>query len=101
MAVILAIGSSGEYNLKEISSSWINEQINNRKKDGVPICVRVLIKTDYVNVALATVDCTCSKGGGRIPNHHEREIFELWNKLHLNNANFSAGNLIAFLKQVA
>jgi|WetSurMetagenome_2_1015567.scaffolds.fasta_scaffold625284_1 hypothetical protein len=101
MSVMLTIGSDGDRNLTEVSSSWINEQINRRKKDGIPLCVRVLIKTDCVNVALATIDCACSRGGGRIPNHHEREILELWSKLHLNDANFSAGNLIAFLKQVA
>jgi hypothetical protein len=101
MSVILAIGSSGNYNLKEVSSSWINGQINSRKKDGVPVCVKVLIKNDNINIALATNDCPCSSGGGRMPNHQEREILELWNKLHLNDANFSAGNLIGFLKQVA
>lgn len=101
MSVMLAIGSSGDYNLKDVGSSWINGQINSRKKDGVPVCVRVLIKTDSVNIALATTDCPCSQGSGRIPNSQERAILELWTKLHLNNANFSAGNLIAFLKQVA
>ena len=101
MSVILSIGNSGNYELKSVSSSWVNEQINNRKKDGAPVCVRVLIKSDNVNVALSTIDCPCSSGGGRLPNHQEREILELWGRLHLNDANFSSGNLVAFLKRVA
>lgn len=101
MSVILSIGNSGDYYLKDVGSSWIAGQIDSRKKDGVPVCVRIHIKTDNVNVALATTDCPCSGGSGRMPNRQEQKIFELWKKLHLNNTNFSAGNLIAFLKQVA
>lgn len=101
MSVILAIGSSGNYNLKDVGSSWINGQINSRKKDGVPVCVKVIIKNDNVDIVLATADCPCSRGGGREPNHQEQGIFDLWKKLHLDDTNFSAGNLIGFLKQVA
>lgn len=101
MSIHVIIGSS-EREINDIEPNWINEQINRRKNDGVPVCVKVYIKNESVNISLVTTDCPCGRNsGGRLPNHQEREIFELWNKLHLNDENFSSGNLIAFLKQVA
>ena len=101
MTIRVIIGSS-EREIEDIEPNWINEQVNRRKSDNVPVCVKVNIKNESTNITLASTDCPCSRsGGGRHPNHEEREIFELWNKLHLNDENFSSGNLIAFLKQVA
>lgn len=101
MSIRVIIGSS-ERKINDIEPNWVNEQVNGRKKDGVPICAKVHIQNETVNISLATSDCPCSGGGGgRKPNHQEQEIFDLWNKLHLNEKNFSSGNFIAFLKQVA
>ena len=100
MSIKVQIGTS-ERDITDIEPNWVNEQINRRKKDGVPICVRVTIKRGDLNIALATNDCPGSGGGGRPPNRQEKEIFDLWNKLHLNRETFSSGNLVAFLKQIA
>jgi hypothetical protein len=100
MTIKVQIGTS-ERDINDIEPNWVNEQINRRKKDGVPICVRVFIKHEDINIALATKDCPTSGGGGRPPNRHEKEIFSLWDKLHLNQESFSSGNLIAFLKQIS
>lgn len=100
MSIRVQIGTS-ERDINDIESNWVNEQINNRKKDGVPICVRVSIKQGDINIALATKDCPGGGGGGRPPNRQEKEIFDLWDKLHLNRESFSSGNLVAFLKQIS
>lgn len=100
MSIIVQIGTS-ERDINDIEPNWVNEQINRRKKDGVPICVRVAIKQEDINMVLATKDCPGDGGGGRPPNRREKEIFDLWDKLHLNLESFSGGNLIAFLKQIS
>lgn len=93
------IGDS-ERELNNVSERWINEQINRRKRDGLSICVRVLINTDQLNLSLATTGCSQSAVQGRAPNRFENEIFDLWEKKGLNNENFTGCNLIAFLKQL-
>src|SRR5690349_10830780 len=80
--------------------NWINEQINRRRRDGANVCARVQIDCPPVNMTLASVGCGAGVGGGRPPNTQEKEIFDLWNKLGLNDSDFSGGNLVAFLKQL-
>lgn len=94
------IGES-ERELSDATPQWINEQIDRRRKDGVSVCVRVLINTGSMNLALSTPTCGGGGGGGRPPNPEEQQFLSLWEKLHLNTLDFSSGNLVAFLKQVS
>lgn len=86
--------------LAEATESWINEQVNRRRRDEQNICVGVTINTSGINVSLATPGCGKSPGGGRPANGNELEIIDLWAKRGLSSSDFTAGNLIAFLKQL-
>lgn len=87
-------------NPRDIDESWINQQINRRKNDRRPVCVRVTIKDDSVNIILASADCTDTGGGDRPPNSKEQSIFDLWDMVAMKKKEFHGGNLIAFLKQL-
>ena len=81
------------------SESWVNQQINRRRDDGQNVSVRVIIRQDRLNMTLSTP--SCPKGsGGRPPNRDEEQIFKLWERRGLNKEQFTAENLIAFLKQI-
>ena len=95
----IRIGNS-EKELSEASESWITHQVRERQHDGQPVFVQVILKTDDVDMVLSTPQCGGGGGGGRGPNRKESEIFELWNQRHLNQNDWAAGNLIAFLKQL-
>lgn len=99
MAVRITIGSV-ERNLADADSSWINQQVNGLRRDNLPVCVRVSIQTQDVNIMLSTSDCPAGPGGSRQLRPSEASLFDLWAKLHLNESTFSAGNLIAFLHQI-
>ena len=88
-----------ERELANASESWINQQINRRRADGQSVCARVRIRNDRLNMTLSTPSCP-NGSGGRFPNRHEKEVFDLWQKRGLNKEGFTGGNLIAFLKQV-
>lgn len=79
---------------------WINQQINRRRADGLAVCVRVTIHEDGLDMVLSTPTCETSGGGGRPPRPQEKQVFDLWDKRGLNNASFTGGNLIAFLRQL-
>lgn len=96
--VKIKIGSE-ERNIEDINSSWINQQINRRRKDG-PVCVRVTINDDAINMVLSSGDCPRTGGGVRPARTQEKEIFVLWGKHRLNEANFPSGQLVAFIKQL-
>ena len=89
--------------LNEVTESWVNQQIRDRRNGGAPICVKVHIHTSSLNLVLSTPACAQlggGGGGGRAPTPHEREFFTLWERRGLNDPSFTGGNLVAFLKQV-
>lgn len=87
-----------EKDLQDAHESWINQEINQLRKAGQPVCVRVRIQTDSLNFTLATPGC--GGGGGRRPEPSEQKIFDLWKKHGLNEGNFPGGQLVAFIKQL-
>ncbi len=89
-----------ERNIDDASEEWINKQINRRRKDGVPVCVKVIFDTPDLKMGLSTPDCNNSGGGGRPPNSKESTVLDVWDKMHLGTAGFTGGNVVAFLKQI-
>lgn len=66
--ITIQVGSS-ERNLGEISEGWLSQQVNQRRKDGQPTCVRVTIRNNDVEMVLSTGACPKGGGGGgRAPN---------------------------------
>lgn len=84
----------------DAEEGWVTQQITRRRADGHQVCATVGIKTSYVNVGLSTPGCALG-GGGRRPTTDEARIIDLWAQRGLNDSNFSPGNLIAFLRQLA
>jgi hypothetical protein len=81
-------------------AEWLTREVDRRRQENVPTCVRLSIELDMVNVALATCDCAGGGGGGRAPNSKERDILELWERCGLSHAHFAAANLLEFLKRI-
>lgn len=89
-----------ERELANAAENWINQQINRRREDGQTVCVKVSIHEGDLNLVLSTPACAASGGGSRPPCPREKEVFDLWNHRGLNDADFTGGNLVAFLKQL-
>lgn len=87
--------------LEDADEAWITQQVNNRRREGLPVCVEVTINTGPINVRLTTPACGGGGGGGRPPRPDEATIIDLWNKRGLGTDNFSPGSVVAFLKQVS
>lgn len=85
--------------LGDADEQWISEQLRRRRADGASTCVQVSLKTSYIDILLSTPQCART-GGGRQATAQEMELFELWAKRGLNDHNFNAGNVMAFLNQV-
>lgn len=83
-----------------VDPSWVNQQIKGRKESGSTPCVRVTIKSDGVDLALASKACGAGGVGGRRATPREQEVLDLWKRHQLDQADFSGGNLVSFLKQV-
>jgi len=97
----IRIGHNGnERRLRDADVGWINQQISHRKQEGVPVCVRVTIHKDSVYIILSTPDCPKVARRPREARDQEKKIFGLWDKYGLNNQDFRAEQIIAFLKQV-
>lgn len=89
-----------ERELGNVSESWVNQQINRRREDGISVCVEVIIKEGEFDMRLATPTCVSRGGGSRVPRQSEEKVFTLWRKRGLNDTDFTGGNLNAFLKQL-
>lgn len=97
--ISVSIGSI-EYQLKDLSESWLDSEIMGRRRDGVPVVVRVTIRTGDINMVLSTPDNQPATRG-RQPTLRELPIFELWGKLKLDQTDFTTASLIAFLKRIS
>ena len=94
------IGSE-ERPIQQVDSQWINQEINRRRESGVDVCVVVQLAEPGVNLTLATPSCgSGGGGGGRPPNDKESDVLTLWNHRGMGQADFTGGNLVAFLKQL-
>jgi hypothetical protein len=89
-----------ERELSTADEDWINQQINRRRSEGMPVCVVVTIKAGDLDMILSTPASVTRGGVGRPPRPKEKEVFELWDHRGLNNADFTGGNVVAFLKQL-
>ncbi len=96
--VKIKIGSEGR-NMEDVDSSWINQQINRRRKDG-PVCVRITINDGAIDMTLSLGDYSQSAGGKRLPRSQEKGVFSLRDKHGLNEVDFPSGHLVAFVKQL-
>jgi hypothetical protein len=99
MGVNVQIGTE-ERALSDANESWIIDQIVRRQRDGASICIVVRIRIAGADLRLVTPGCGSSSGGGRPPNPQEQEIIQLWTERKLNSPEFTAGNVVAFLKQL-
>lgn len=79
---------------------WINQQINRRREEGHPVCVRVIIREGGLDMILSSANCETGAGGGRPPLPKEKKVFDLWDQRGLSSAHFAGGNLVAFLQQI-
>lgn len=84
---------------KEVKTQWIHEQTRSRQKENGKVCVRVIVHRPTGDIPLSTPDCP-RRTGGRRPTAQEQEVFDLWDKLGLNETGFNSGNVVAFLRQV-
>lgn len=85
--------------LEDAEPSWIVQQVNNRQREGQPVCVRVTVQTSTLQISLTTPGCGPGTVG-RKPRPDEAEIIQLWEKHKLTSDDFSGGNLVAFVKQL-
>ena len=89
-----------ERELREVSESWIHEQIGRRKDHQEHVCVHVIIHAGRFNMILSTPFCSGTSGACRPPNREEERIFKLWEERKLNQEKFSVKNILTFLKQL-
>jgi hypothetical protein len=86
--------------LEDADPHWVTQEINERRKDGQAVCIRVTIKTDDLDFNLSTPTCGAGSAGGRPPSSRERPILDLWTELRLSSTSFSPGDVVAFVQRV-
>jgi len=101
--VKIKIGSGEERDIKDAEAHWINDQISNRRKDKQPVCVKITFINEGPVKDLILLSKDCQKVGYETHqmNTQEEKIYDLWEKHRLDEADFSGGNLVAFLKQLS
>lgn len=97
--ISVSIGSE-QRSLSDADPHWVARQVGGRHPDGTSVCVVVNIDVTDARLSLATPSCARHLGGGRRPNAKESQLVALWNQLGLNETDFTAGNVVAFLQQL-
>jgi hypothetical protein len=97
--MILVSIAGDERSVQDANADWIVQQIERRRRDGLPVCVVVTIRTSELQMRLATPECG-GGGGRRLPTGSEAGVFGLWSELGLNQSGFAPGKVIAFLRRL-
>lgn len=83
----------------DLPERWIAQEIGKARESSLPVCVRVHIQSDGLDIGFASAGCG-GGGGGRAAQPHETAIIELWREHRLSDREPNPGSVIAFLKQV-
>jgi hypothetical protein len=86
--------------IRDVSLPWLRERIESLRNQGLPVCVKVTIKSGDIDMILSTPSCPSSPSTPRPARPKEREILDLWDKRGLNADDFNIGQLEAFLNQI-
>jgi hypothetical protein len=97
--VIVRIGNDSR-RMEHLEESWITQQVVNRQREQLQVCIEVTIQTGDINVRLSTPGCGPRAGGGRQPSAAEAAIIRAWNDARLTSEDFGPGNVVAFLKKL-
>ena len=90
-----------ERSFSEADPGWINQQINPRRGNSEPVCVRVTFRTASGEWSLASRSCPRMGGGYFDPQDRlEKAIIELWRQERLDTDGFNGGDLNNFIKRV-
>jgi len=82
----------------EADEQWVTQRINGLRRQDIPLCVQVTV--DAVNLTFQTRGCA-SGGAVSSLSRDQQRILDLWRRLHLDEEEVTAGNVLAFVKQVA
>jgi hypothetical protein len=85
--------------LSDVDSQWVHEQVGNRRRGGRAVCVRVYVTDSGIDLRLSTPSCPTA-GGSRPASPEERPIIDLWRGHHLDEPDFTGGDVVAFLRQL-
>ena len=96
---MISLTINGEpYPFQDITPDWINHQIHHCQANHQPVCVKIFVRQNGLDMILATSGCPDSgRASARRPNPREQELFDLWRKFDLDGTHFTGGNLVAFL----
>ena len=86
--------------LDQVDPAWIKNQIEKGRASGMPVCVRVTLKSAGADVVFVSGGCPSMGGGGRMANPKEKHFLDLWARLGLTNVSFQADKLIKFLGDI-
>ena len=84
----------------ELSVSWVHEQIKQRQRDGLSVCVRVFVTTGNIDLVLSSGECFSSGASNRRATKDECRIFDLWDDFQLKNVPINSGRVISFLQKI-
>lgn len=83
-----------------VDEGWIAQRIQGLRRDDKPICVRVSVKTDRIDLSTTAGSCPPGVPSGRRALPAEQGIFDLWAGCGLDGADFPPGRLIPCLKRI-
>ncbi|EKD1484341.1 hypothetical protein AB6E05_10795 [Vibrio alginolyticus] len=84
--------------LAKTNPDWITEQIKGRLEQSIPVCVKVHITLENVNMTLSCGDCVSGASGGRLPNEEERRVLAIWEDFGCGKMPINISNIVKFLK---
>jgi len=88
-------------NYVNTSNDWICQQIRNRQRENLYLCVSVSIRSKGVDILLSVGNCPASHPAHRKARQHENELFDLWESIGLKEKYLDPEKLVKFLNKIS
>lgn len=85
---------------QEADVPWLREQIEQRRRAGEQVCVRVEIQAGSLTLNFASAGCGGGGGGSSNFSPTQLELIGWWQQHRLGDPAFQVGELKAFLRKI-
>jgi len=91
---------SSDKRIEDVNENMLVEQIERRRKDGIPVNIQIIFKNEDVIVALVTPGHPARGRPIVKPNPRQKKVLDFWRKCNLDKEDFRCNDLIFFLRRI-
>jgi hypothetical protein len=92
---------SRDVKLDNVNESWIVDQVERRRRDGICVNIRIIFREEEVIIAIVTPEYWPSGRPIEKPTERQKRVIDFWRQCNLDREDFRCDDLIHFLRRIS